>query len=232
MRDPAGYTCEVCSQAGTWRVSVGGEIDLATVPVVEAVVQLAQADALTVWLDLHDVLFMDSSGIAMLTRAHRRRQRTGNDLVLVRPSAPVRGLLDMCGIDRAISVEDQGPWTPHEWGRRHAVIATDLDGAVLYWNRDAEALYGYAEEQTLGRPLRDLIVDPRRDVDASRIVQALKTAGRWQGAFDVARADGSTFRAWVRDIVIRDDEGRPQGLVGLSVPMLELSPVQSASRVA
>jgi anti-anti-sigma factor len=230
MMDPGGYTCEVCSRAGAWRVSLGGEIDLATVPVVEAVVQLAQADALTVWLDLRDVSFMDSSGIAMLTRAQHRAQRSANELVLASPSVPVRRLLELCGIDRAMSVDDDS--VPQDWRRRHALIATDLDGAVVYWNRDAEALYGYAEEQTLGRPLRELIVHPRRNGNASRIVQSLKTAGRWQGAFDVARADGSSFKAWVRDIVICDDEGQPTGLLGLSVPMVELSPIQGAPQAA
>jgi hypothetical protein len=59
-------------------------------------------------------------------------------------------------------------------------------------------------------------------------VLARKTAGR----IEVASVDGSSFRAWVRDIVICDNQGQPNGLLGLSVPMLELVPVQGARQVA
>ena len=37
-----------------------------------------------------------------------------------------------------------------------SIIATDLEGKVLYWNRAAEVLYGYSAEEALGRNLRDL----------------------------------------------------------------------------
>ena len=33
----------------------------------------------------------------------------------------------------------------------HAVIATDLEGTVLYWNRVAEELYGWSASEIVGR---------------------------------------------------------------------------------
>ena len=74
-----------------------------------------------------------------------------------------------------------------------------------------EALYGYAAEHALGRPVTDLTVAPGDDDLAHRIMQTLRSEGQWQGAFRVARADGSTFRARVRDIVMCDAEGRASG---------------------
>jgi len=112
------------------------------------------------------------------------------------------------------------------------VIATNLDGVVLHWNRDAGALYGYTAEQAVGRPLRELIVAPRKNDHAHDIMRTLRNEGRWQGAFEVARADGSSFRAWVRDIVVCDYEGRPSGMLGLSVPLVELAPAQRAPKAA
>ena len=37
-----------------------------------------------------------------------------------------------------------------------AVIATDLEGRILYWNRAAEEIYGWSSEEALGRRLRNL----------------------------------------------------------------------------
>jgi PAS domain S-box-containing protein len=41
-----------------------------------------------------------------------------------------------------------------------ALVALDLGGAVQFWNRGAQALYGYAAREALGRLLEELIVPP------------------------------------------------------------------------
>jgi anti-anti-sigma factor len=233
MTELPGYSCEVCTHAGEWRISFGGEIDMATTPLVDAVLRLAQADALTVQLNLQDVSFIDSSGVALLLRAQRRAHNNQNEFALSDPAAPVRRLLELCAVEPALDIRDEEPWDHDDWVRRHALIATDLEGTVIHWNRDAEALYGYGAQAALGRHARDLLVAPADNDDARTTVQSLRTQGRWQGAFNVARCDGTTFRAWVRDIVMHDGNGRPCGLLGLSVAMTELpSAVDPAPRRA
>ena len=44
MNDPGSSSCEVCTHAGEWQVSLGGEIDLSAVPELDAVLRLAQAE--------------------------------------------------------------------------------------------------------------------------------------------------------------------------------------------
>lgn len=220
--------CEVRTRAGVWQISLTGEIDLSNVPETEAVLRLAQADATTVRLELGGVSFMDSSGIAMLVRAHQRAKRHGNEIVLIRPSAIVLRLLELCGIDRELEIVRSDSESDDEPGRPHALIATDLEGIVTQWNRDAELLYGYASEDALGRPISQVTVTSLLDKDASKIMETIRVQGRWQGPFEVLRADGSTFRAWVRDILVTDDEERPRGVLGLSVPLLEPVPLERA----
>lgn len=224
----APYGCAVRTHAGDWQISLTGEIELSNVPEAEAVLRLAQSDATTVWLDLNGISFIDSSGIAMLVRAQRRAKGNHNEVVIVRPSATVARLLEMCGMDRALDIADRDPEVAHGVGRPHALIATDLDGIVTHWNRDAELLYGYAPDVALGRPIGSVTVAPLHGHDASKIMEAIRTHGRWQGPFEVMRADGNTFRAWVRDILVTDDEQRPRGVLGLSVPLDVPVPVERA----
>ena len=39
-----------------------------------------------------------------------------------------------------------------------AIIATDLQGKILYWNRCAEQLYGWSEREAMGRAVHELLV--------------------------------------------------------------------------
>src|SRR4051812_7543891 len=52
-------------------------------------------------------------------------------------------------------------------GALDAVVATDRGGMIVGWNRAAEALFGWARDEVLGRPFHELIV-PARDREAAR----------------------------------------------------------------
>jgi PAS domain S-box-containing protein len=96
-----------------------------------------------------------------------------------------------------------------------AVVATDLDGLVTHWNEGAEGIYGWSAEEAGGQPLIELMVidaDLRREV-----FESVLATGAWEGRFEARRKDGTAFPAYVRNSVITGDDGRPIGLVGVSL---------------
>jgi diguanylate cyclase (GGDEF)-like protein/PAS domain S-box-containing protein len=103
----------------------------------------------------------------------------------------------------------------------HAVIATDLDGVVFLWNRAAEELYGWSAGEAVGRVIYDLTVPDHGHKSAIEIMAELADGRPWSGAFTVRRKDSSTFSAWVTSTVLRDDAGRPAGMVGVSINLGE-----------
>ena len=110
-----------------------------------------------------------------------------------------------------------------------AVIATELDGTVRFWNQAAERLYGWTAEEAVGENIRNLSV-PDLALDVAEDIMAAVQAGRsWSGGFLVRRKDGSMFPALVTDSGIYRD-GRLVGIVGISInlgrtarPLLERS---------
>ncbi len=105
-----------------------------------------------------------------------------------------------------------------------AVIATDLAGLVVYWNHEAEHLYGWSAEEVMERPITELTVGPQDDEVAERIMDSVRSSGRWEGDFIVHRKDGSAFLARVIDTIIEDENGHALGLVGVSVDVSHRAP--------
>lgn len=85
-------------------VVAAGDLDLRGAPVLrEALAGPLLAGRGPVLLELADVAFIDSSGLATLLNAMGRLTRVGRRLVLVAPSAPVRRLLAAIGLQDSIS---------------------------------------------------------------------------------------------------------------------------------
>lgn len=111
----------------------------------------------------------------------------------------------------------------------HAVVATDLDGVVAYWNTAAERLYGWTAEEATGRNVGAVTVpDAPREV-ADEITASLRAGVPWSGGFLACRKDGSSFPALVTDSGVYRD-GELVGIVGVSTnlgwalqPLLERS---------
>jgi anti-sigma B factor antagonist len=92
---------------GTAAIALRGEIDLATAPTLAACID----DALThepdvVELDMSGVEFLDSAGIRVLIGAHRRLGEDPKRLVLKRPNAQLRRVLEVTGVDDCVTVVD------------------------------------------------------------------------------------------------------------------------------
>jgi PAS domain S-box-containing protein len=87
---------------------------------------------------------------------------------------------------------------------------------VISWNSGAEALYGWSEEEVLGRNVRELIV-PENAAAAEQLGQEVKRDGVWDGELLVRRKGGSLFTVYVRNRLVRDHEGNPTAIVGVAV---------------
>jgi two-component system, cell cycle sensor histidine kinase and response regulator CckA len=81
-----------------------------------------------------------------------------------------------------------------------AVVATDPEGRIQYWNEAAARLYGWTSEEVLGRPVVDVLgADPG--------LSDPQPADTWSGELRLRRKDGSEFPTYVTQSPIRDARG-------------------------
>jgi anti-anti-sigma factor len=99
------------SRAGdTATVSAAGEIDLHTAAGLEAeaVRALDQGPARLI-LDLAEVTFCDSQGLAVLVRLDRLARERGSHLTIVNATRIVARVMRITGLDTALDVVEQQP---------------------------------------------------------------------------------------------------------------------------
>ena len=102
-----------------------------------------------------------------------------------------------------------------------AVIATNLNGIVTYWNKFAQKLYGWTAHEALGRHIIELTTPELMAELAIEIISCLRRGESWAGEFNVQRRDGTTFPAQIINSPIVDDMGMLIGIVGVSVDITD-----------
>jgi len=99
------------------------------------------------------------------------------------------------------------------------VIATDLDGTIIYWNRFAEILYGWAALEVIGQNILEVLCAETSQEQSVQIMSQVQQGESWSGEFFVRHRDGTLFPVLVTDSPIYDDKGELVGIVGVYVDM-------------
>lgn len=87
-------------------VAVHGDVDLATVDVLRAQLTGAIERGEKVVLDLREVAFMDTQGLAAVIEAEQASAASGTRFVVVRAPATVHRLFEMIGLSERLTVVD------------------------------------------------------------------------------------------------------------------------------
>lgn len=90
-----------------------------------------------------------------------------------------------------------------------AIAVMDLEGRITAWNRGAEFLYGYSEEQALKMTLAELATPESR----GRAIDVVRRAalGEAVAGFETERRarDGRVLDVWATVTLVRDASGKP-----------------------
>jgi anti-sigma B factor antagonist len=79
-------------------VQIEGELDLAVAGQLDEILTTAAEQCTRVLVGLERCAFIDSSGIAVILRAHNRMAEEGNRLAVYAPTAQVLRVLSMTGL--------------------------------------------------------------------------------------------------------------------------------------
>ena len=88
-----------------------------------------------------------------------------------------------------------------------ALLVRDVDGTIRFWNRGAEALYGWTAEEAVGQVSKDLL-KTQFPAALESILEQMDRTGRWTGELHHTRRDGSPVVVFSRWSARQAEDGR------------------------
>ncbi len=101
-----------------------------------------------------------------------------------------------------------------------AVVLSDSEGVIRFWNAGAERLFGFAAAEALGRPLDIIVPEPQRARHWAGFRRVMETGESRYGAGDVLavpglRKDGTRVSLEFTIVPLRDPAGRMEGMAAI-----------------
>ncbi len=111
-----------------------------------------------------------------------------------------------------------------------AVVVHDLNNCVLFWNRAAEALYGWSVDEIRGRPIsRILYLDQNEREEAMGV---LRNDGSWKRELRQIDRNGDEYLVQVRQHMQRGADGQPLAIISFNTDVTEIRKLADAQERA
>lgn len=108
-------------------------------------------------------------------------------------------------------------------------LIRNLDSEIIFWNRGAERLYGWSQQEALGRYSHDLLrtefPQPLADIEH----HFLRT-GHWEGELVHTRRDGTRLTVASYWALYRDQHGKPQAVLEVNNDVTRLKHAEQTIR--
>ncbi|MFA6467657.1 MAG: PAS domain S-box protein [Bacteroidota bacterium] len=105
-----------------------------------------------------------------------------------------------------------------------AIILRDMNDTIMYWNKGAERLFGWSEEETIGKDIRELIYRERDD--HHKEMAELLRDGNFSGEFQLQTRDKKIIITDVRMSMIYDEEGNPKSILSILEDITEKKKIE------
>ncbi len=97
-----------------------------------------------------------------------------------------------------------------------AIIATDMQYRIQYWNKAAEKQYGWTADEVIGHPLEDFITNDYFGCSLDVILQKISQDGYWKGEVTQNRRDGVRIPIISTVSIITRDANKPSGFIEIN----------------
>jgi diguanylate cyclase (GGDEF)-like protein/PAS domain S-box-containing protein len=102
---------------------------------------------------------------------------------------------------------------------KDAIIVRGIDQRVRFWNKGAERLYGWTQEEAIGRSIEELLHDDPALLKAA--TDTVMQRGEWSGEIRERHKSGSFLTVEANWTLVLDSEGRPESIFAIKTDITQ-----------
>jgi two-component system cell cycle sensor histidine kinase/response regulator CckA len=105
-----------------------------------------------------------------------------------------------------------------------AILISDLDGRILFWNKGAERIYGWTRAEATGRSIGEFVY---ANAQKFKEINALTLErGEWSGELQHLAKDRQELVIESRWSILRGDNGQPKSILTINTDVSELRRIE------
>jgi PAS domain S-box-containing protein len=106
-----------------------------------------------------------------------------------------------------------------------AIMVRDIEGRIQFWNRGAQAIYGWTSDEAIGKLASKLLFTDSEKYDLAH--QSIIETGGWSGEHYQIRKDGTQVIVASRWTLLSDQDGVPQCMLIINTDITEQKKMES-----
>ncbi|MFB6231257.1 MAG: response regulator [Salinibacter sp.] len=110
---------------------------------------------------------------------------------------------------------------------RDAILAHDMDGRIVYWNKSAERLTGWSKDEILGEQAHDFLYDPNDEDKLQQCYDTMMEEGEWTGELHMRTKDDEELIVESRWTLVRDEREAPKQVLVINTDITERKRLES-----
>ena len=176
-------------------------------------IQFTRTDGTAFWAHVEGVPMFDSAGgyEGSLAMVRDVTERHAAEIALRKTTADLVERTNVLEVQAALLKEQAALLDlPAD-----AIVVRDLNNCILFWNRGAHAMYGWASEEALGRSMERLV--KTACLEPFEVIRDMLLAtGHWEGEGTHERRDGTPIDVASRWTLQRDAAGEALRVLSIS----------------
>ena len=102
-----------------------------------------------------------------------------------------------------------------------AILVTDLQRRLTFWNKSAERLYGWTAEEAIGRSVTDLFYPDGDAREVQQVFQDVVKNGEWTGELQPHTKAGRRVTIESRWTLVRDSAGETRSILSINTDVTD-----------
>ncbi|OUL27371.1 response regulator [Nostoc sp. 106C] len=102
-----------------------------------------------------------------------------------------------------------------------AILVRDLENKILFWNKGAENLYGWAAAEAKGKNASELLYDDEPPPEVAAALLTVIGKGKWEGEFTKITKTSKEILVSSRWSLVCDEQGKPKSILTVDTDITE-----------